>query len=107
MLFWNPACGFCQNMLSDLKAWEARRSDQSPRLLVISAGTVDANRAMGLRSRVALDAAFESGRAFGASGTPSAILVDKDGRIASDLAVGAPAVLALAASRAMTLESSA
>lgn len=31
-----------------------------------------------------------------ASGTPSAVLVDADGKIASDVAVGAPAVLALA-----------
>lgn len=23
VLFWNPACGFCQQMLHDLKEWEA------------------------------------------------------------------------------------
>ena len=40
-------------------------------------------------------------RAFGATGTPSAVLVDAEGRIASDVAVGAPAVMGLAgASRA-------
>ena len=22
VLFWNPGCGFCQQMLPDLKAWE-------------------------------------------------------------------------------------
>jgi hypothetical protein len=25
VLFWNPGCGFCQRLLSDLKAWESSR----------------------------------------------------------------------------------
>ena len=103
VLFWNPTCGFCQNMLDDLKTWEASRSDRSPRLLVVSTGSVEANRAMGLRGPVTLDIGFGSGRAFGAGGTPSAVLVDKDGRIASEVAVGAAAVLALAAGQAAAL----
>ena len=56
---------------------------------------------MKLSTRVVLDHHFAAGRAFGASGTPSAVLVDAEGRIASEVAVGAPAVLDLAgASRA-------
>jgi hypothetical protein len=35
-------------------------------------------------------------QALGAMGTPSAVLVDRDGKVASGLAVGAPQVLALA-----------
>jgi hypothetical protein len=56
----------------------------------------EANKAMGLRSPVVLDQNFGVGSAFGASGTPSAVLVDEEGRIASEVAVGAPAVLSLA-----------
>ena len=36
------------------------------------------------------------GSKFGASGTPMAVLVDAEGKIASEVAAGAPAVLALA-----------
>lgn len=101
VLFWNPACGFCQRMLPDLKDWETNPPAGAPGLLVVSAGTMEANRAMGLRSTVVLDQNFELGRALGASGTPSAILIDAGGKIASGVAVGAPAVLELAgASRA-------
>jgi hypothetical protein len=46
---------------------------------------------------VVLDQGFTAGRAFGATGTPSAVLIDAQGRIASPVAVGAAAVLALAA----------
>jgi len=96
VLFWNPGCGFCSRMLDDLKAWEASPPADAPRLVVVSTGTVEANRAMGLRSTVVLDQGFGTGRAFGIEGTPSAVLVDAAGQIASEVAVGAAAALALA-----------
>jgi peroxiredoxin len=96
VLFWNPGCGFCQQMLPDLKEWEGRAPEDAPRLVVVSAGSEEANREMGLTSPVLLDQQFAIGRAFGASGTPSAVLVDAEGKVASEVAVGAPAVLGLA-----------
>jgi thiol-disulfide isomerase/thioredoxin len=99
VLFWNPGCTFCQGMLDDLKALEEDPPKEAPRLLVVSHGTVEANRAMGFRSPVVLDQTLDAYRAFGASGTPSAVLVDRKGNVASELAVGAPAVLELAAGR--------
>jgi peroxiredoxin len=101
VLFWNPGCGFCQQMLPDLQTWEANPPPEAPRLLVVSAGTVEANQAQELRSPVVLDQDFSAGRAFGATGTPSAVLVDAQGHIASPVAVGAAAVLALAAGPAV------
>jgi peroxiredoxin len=96
VLFWNPACGFCQQMLPDLKEWEANPPEEAPKLLVVSAGSKEANEEMELSSPVVLDQEFAIGRAFGASGTPSAVLVDSKGKIASEVAVGAPAVFQLA-----------
>jgi peroxiredoxin len=96
VLFWNPGCGFCQQMLDDLKAWESSRPKGAPQLLIVSTGTVEVNQAMGLRAPVLLDQNFTAGRAFGANGTPMAVLVDAKGRIASEVAAGGPAVLALA-----------
>jgi peroxiredoxin/uncharacterized membrane protein YphA (DoxX/SURF4 family) len=95
VLFWNPSCGFCQQMLDDLKAWETNPPADAPKLVVVSSGPEEANRALGLRSRLALDDAFEIGRAFGAAGTPSAVLLDDEGKIASPVAVGAEQVMSL------------
>jgi peroxiredoxin len=95
VLFWNPGCGFCARMLDDLRTWEASPPEGVPSLLVVSTGPAETNRAMGLRSPIVLDEGFAAGRSFGASGTPSAVLIDAEGRIASEVAVGAPAVLAL------------
>ena len=95
LLFWSPTCGFCDAMLEDLRRLEAR--DDLPPLLVVATGDAAANREQGLRSRTLLDPAFAAtGEAFGVAGTPSALRLDAEGRIASRLAVGAGPVLALA-----------
>ena len=43
-----------------------------------------------------LDPKFGTGRVFGTGGTPSALVVDEEGRVASEVAEGASAVLTLA-----------
>jgi hypothetical protein len=82
-------------MLPNLKEWQADPPEEAPKILVISGGTKEANEAMVLSSPVMLDQDFIAGRAFGAAGTPSAVLMDAEGRIASEMSVGAPAVLEL------------
>jgi hypothetical protein len=62
---------------------------------VVSTGTEEANRAQRIQSPLVLDGDFAVGRSFGANGTPMAVLVDAEGRIASELAAGAPGVLGL------------
>jgi peroxiredoxin len=95
LLFWNPACGFCKQMLDDLRAWESGRQNAAPELLVISTGSVADNRAMNLRSPVLLDQSFNVAAAFGAGGTPMAVMLDENGRIASEVRAGAEQVLEL------------
>jgi len=96
------AAGFCEGMLADLRAWEARSSESSARLLVVSTGTPQASRALGLRAPVLHDPNFSAAPAFGASGTPSAVLLDEEGVLASEIAVGAQEILALAEARTPT-----
>ena len=99
VVFWNPGCGFCRKMVDDLKAWEADRPANSPNALLVSTGSIAANKEQGIASTVVLDEGFATGRAYGVSGTPSAVLVDEAGRIASAPAVGAPGVMAMLRAR--------
>ena len=96
VLFWDPECGFCREMLPELMSWEDNPLRETPKLLIVSSGTEEANRKMDLSSPVLLDENLVVGRAFDTPGTPSAVLIDEQGKIASELAVGAAAVLALA-----------
>ena len=96
LLFWNPDCGFCRSMHEDVLALEASPNGAAPRLVVVSSGDAESTRSEGFTSLVLLDESFEAGSAFGANGTPMAVLVGADGRIASDVVAGAEAVMELA-----------
>ncbi len=96
VLFWNTGCGFCNIMLDDLKAWEQNQPPGVPELLLISTGSILENQMLGLNSTILLDPDFITAATFGINGTPIGVIVDQEGRIASMLAEGAPAVFALA-----------
>jgi thiol-disulfide isomerase/thioredoxin/uncharacterized membrane protein YphA (DoxX/SURF4 family) len=89
LLFWDPGCGFCQGMVTDLRTQELVRPTDAPDLLIITKGTADATRAHGFRSRVLVDRYSAAGTLFGANGTPGAVLLDEEGRVASELGTGA------------------
>ena len=94
LLFWNPFCGFCQKMLNEMRI--LKPGENTPELVVISSGSLEANREQSIPGKVLLDPFFGSGHVFGVTGTPSAVMLDKEGRVASEVGVGAPAVFALA-----------
>jgi thiol-disulfide isomerase/thioredoxin len=93
LVFWNPDCGFCDQMLGQLREIDAARPSG---MVVISTGDTADNRALGLRAPILLEDGFSTGNRLGVAGTPSSLLVDARGRPLSDVAVGAEAVLALA-----------
>ena len=76
VVFWQPNCPHCQRLAEDLRRWEAEPPRGAPRLLIVSSGAIDENRALGFQSSIVLDEGFQLGKAFGAHGTPSAVLVD-------------------------------
>jgi thiol-disulfide isomerase/thioredoxin len=98
VLFWSPTCVFCRELREDLRQWEAAADgDLAPRLVVVTSGSVRANRAERFAGPVAVDDGQLTRRAYGFSGTPQAILVDGSGRIASEMAQGAEQIMSLLA----------
>jgi peroxiredoxin len=97
LLFWNPGCGYCRAMADELKRWEVKSGNTTTRLVFISSGEIAAvqTESEQFHSLFLHDADFEIAPLFGAKGTPSAVLLDAEGRIASSLAVGEQNVLAL------------
>ncbi len=93
LLFWNPNCSFCQRMSNDLKTWEKKFASAGMQLVLISTGTVEANRKQSFRSPILLDQNFKAGKVFGATGTPSALSLDDHARIFSKVATGKQDIL--------------
>ena len=99
LLFWDPECGYCRAMHEDLLVWEKTANGAAPQLVVLSSGDEEATRSDAFRSKVLLDEDFAAGAEFGVSGTPMAVLLDADGRVASGVAAGADAVFGLTEQR--------
>jgi methylamine dehydrogenase accessory protein MauD len=98
LMFFNPGCGFCQQMAPDIA--DLAVDDQArPMPLLVSTGSMEENRKMveahGLKCPVLLQQGMEVASQYRASGTPIGYLIDEDGQIATEMAVGASGLLAL------------
>jgi thiol-disulfide isomerase/thioredoxin len=105
LLFWNPGCGFCQAMAEELKRWEAKPTLPDTQLVFVSTGERDDIQASstGFRATFLHDKDNDIAPLFGANGTPSGLMLDAQGRIASSLAVGERHLLALLGVRKVEL----
>jgi peroxiredoxin len=97
VIFWSPTCGYCAEMAPLLKDLP-----KEPRVLLVSNGEAETNRQMAAEHKFACDLVLDTDHAdvfsaYKAPGTPAGYLIDAQGRITSDLAVGAPQVLGLLA----------
>jgi peroxiredoxin len=108
LVFFNPACGFCRELAPRLRENVESRKQQAgtsnggstePVPLIISSGDAEANRQLFAEHRlscpVLLQKESEVATPYQANGTPSGYLISPDGKIASELAMGAEALLGL------------
>lgn len=106
LIFFNPGCGFCAQMAPDIAALPFDDKDK-PIPLLVSTGSLDGNRKLmekhGIRCPVLLQKQMEIASTYAVSGTPIGYLIDAQGNIASDIAIGAPALLE-AASNPMAIQ---
>jgi peroxiredoxin len=97
VIFFSPRCGYCAQMAPRL----GQLPESGPRVLLISEGDPEEHRRLaaehGWRCDVLLQKSWEVGIAYGAAGTPTGYLLDSQGRIDSNLASGADALLELVA----------
>jgi thiol-disulfide isomerase/thioredoxin len=98
LLFWDPKCPFCRAMSEDIAHWEASPPKRAPRLVFVSSGNADDVRAESIRFKSLFlhDPELKVGALFGTHATPSAVLIDSEGMIASAAEAGRINVLALA-----------
>jgi len=97
LVFTDPDCGPCQSLLPDFASWQAEHAGRFTAAL-ISRGSVAANAASVGRYELAhlgVQRDREVAVAYAYAGTPSAVAVAADGRIASQVTAGPDGVRAL------------
>jgi thioredoxin-related protein len=87
--FWSSSCGYCKQMMEELQNWDRTKGADAPDLLVLSNSEAEAHKDFDLESPVLLDKDFQIATKLGMAGTPSAILVNEEGKIVSETAIGA------------------
>jgi peroxiredoxin/uncharacterized membrane protein YphA (DoxX/SURF4 family) len=104
LIFSDPDCGPCSALLPDIARWEREQAAKLT-IALVSRGSQEANRVkigeLQLRY-VLLQKDREVAAAYGANGTPGAVLIGIDGKIASFLAMGSQAITGLVATGAGT-----
>jgi peroxiredoxin/uncharacterized membrane protein YphA (DoxX/SURF4 family) len=97
LAFVSENCPHCDELLPDLARWQDTLDERLP-IVVLGSGDrkhhVEVARQYGLRN-VYAQKDFEVADAFGVRGTPSAVLIDADGNVASEPLAGAIAVEAV------------
>lgn len=94
-VFWSLTCPHCTAMMSELKEWDDARSNGEPRLLVFSDGSKEDHSALELKSPILLDKEYETAEKLGMNGTPSAVLIDENRKITTEVGIGAANIWAL------------
>ncbi len=95
LLFWSMTCGHCLAMMDDLVAWAGSKGSDAPDLLVFSGGKAEEHEPLKIGSPIIIEEEGKTSKALDIPGTPSAVLVDGDGKIASQIAVGAANIWSL------------
>lgn len=93
--FWSLTCPHCTTMMNELREWDRARGNDSPDLVVFSEGDSKAHEEFGLNATIILEDGYKTAANFGMFGTPSAVLVNEDGKIVSETAVGAANIWSL------------
>jgi peroxiredoxin len=98
LVFTNPGCGPCQALLPDLAEWQQKLRD-SFTVAVISEGSTEQNAKYGASldvRRVLVQRGREVSDVYEVHGTPAALAVTADGRVATYLVQGPEAIRSLA-----------
>lgn len=86
--FSSPTCGHCVELMGQVREWESRRKLQDPQLLIFTDGDAEEEGKHGLESAVIVDKSYKIASRLGMRGVPSAVLINEDGVIATEAAIG-------------------
>ncbi len=99
LLFSDPGCGPCQTLAPMLEQRHRRRADPGLQMLMVTRGDLSINREKArehdLTFPVLIQNSWEISRKYAMFATPIGYLIDEEGTIAADVAVGAEAILQL------------
>jgi peroxiredoxin len=95
---WSPRCGYCVRIAPELAELEPELTKREVDLVLLTIGEADENRELVESHELRCTVLLQDGgySAFAGLGTPAAYMIDEDGKVSSELALGAIEVPVLA-----------
>lgn len=93
--FLSTTCAFCGEVVDQIRKWENSPDRNGTNAILFSEGDIETHRNYGLSTPIVIDEGYKVSNNLGMFGVPSAVLIDEDGNIASETAVGGPMIWSL------------
>lgn len=93
-VFLSTTCTHCAKVVEQIRKWEKEESNGTG-IVVFSEGDPSVHREMGLDSPVLIEDGYATATKLGMLGVPSGLLIDENGIIISETAVGSAAIWSL------------
>jgi thiol-disulfide isomerase/thioredoxin/uncharacterized membrane protein YphA (DoxX/SURF4 family) len=94
-VFWSIKCPHCEAFLAEFSNWDVSKDASDLNLILFSTGTNGNLGDLGFRSPIATDPEWKVSNMLGMYGTPSAVLINEHGQIASETLSGAKEIMAM------------
>ena len=100
LVFTDPHCGPCDQVAPELASFDREHANNGLALVMVSRGEIEEIRKKarqhGIQFPVVVQEKWRLSKEYGIFSTPVAFLLDEDGVIAKDVAVGPGPIMALA-----------
>ena len=93
--FLSTTCGFCGEVVDQIRKWENSSERNGTAAIIFSEGDITTHQNYGLSTPIVIDDGYKVSGNLGMFGVPSGVLIDEDGSIASETAVGGPMIWSL------------
>ena len=93
--FLSTTCGYCGEVIDQIRKWERSPGRNGTNAIVFSDGDVETHRNYGLDTPIVIDSGYKLSANLGMFSVPSGVIINEDGLIASETALGGPMIWSL------------
>jgi peroxiredoxin/uncharacterized membrane protein YphA (DoxX/SURF4 family) len=95
VFFLSSTCGYCGEVVDQIRKWETSADRKGTNAIVFSDADEEKHRNYGLSTPIVIDPGYKIAGNLGIYGAPSGVIIDEQGVIASETAIGGPMIWSL------------
>jgi peroxiredoxin/uncharacterized membrane protein YphA (DoxX/SURF4 family) len=95
VFFLSSGCGYCGEVVDQIRKWESSTERNGTNAIVFSDADEEKHRSYALNTPIVIDPGYKIAANLGIYGAPSGVIIDENGVIASETAVGGPMIWSL------------